>query len=61
MVLLLSLAHAGGNWGPMAYSAVEKRKNGDVFRKAIADGSDARARAPTSTFAMMGGDGVRWW
>jgi hypothetical protein len=41
----------------VAYSAVEARKNGDVFRKASADGSDARARAPTSAFAMMSGDG----
>jgi hypothetical protein len=35
------------------YSAVEKRKSGDVFRKAKADGSAARARAPSSIFAMM--------
>jgi hypothetical protein len=35
------------------YSAVEKTKSGDVFRKAKADGSAARARAPSSIFAMM--------
>ena len=37
----------------MAYSAVEKRKKGDVLRKARAEGSAARARAPTSVLTMM--------
>jgi hypothetical protein len=32
---------------------VEKRKKGDVLRKASAEGSAARARALTSVFAMM--------
>jgi hypothetical protein len=36
-----------------AYSAVEKRKKGDVLRKASAAGRAARARALTSVFAMM--------
>jgi hypothetical protein len=36
-----------------AYLAVEKRKNGDVLRKASAEGRAARARAPTSVFTMM--------
>jgi hypothetical protein len=39
-----------------AYSAEENRKKGDVSRKANADGSDARARAPKRVFAMA----VRW-
>jgi hypothetical protein len=38
------------------YSAVEKRRSGDVFRKAKVDGSAARARAPSSIFVMMLGD-----
>lgn len=33
---------------------MEKRKKGDVFRNAIAEGSAARARAPISDFAMIG-------
>lgn len=41
--------------GEGAYSAVEKRKKGDVLRKASAEGSAARARAATSVGAM-----VRW-
>jgi hypothetical protein len=32
---------------------VEKRKKGDVLRKARAEGSAARARAPTSVLTMM--------
>jgi hypothetical protein len=36
-----------------AYSAVEKRKKGEVLRKASAEGSAARARAPTNVFAMF--------
>jgi len=36
-----------------AYFAVEKRKKGDVLRKASAEGSAARARARTSVFTMM--------
>jgi hypothetical protein len=32
---------------------VEKRKNGEVLRKASAEGNAARARAPTNVFAMM--------
>jgi hypothetical protein len=35
-----------------AYSAVEKRKKGDVLLKARAEGSDARARAPIRVLAM---------
>ena len=44
---------------------MENRKKGEVSRKANADGSDARARAPKSVFAMAvrwdvgGGEGVR--
>jgi hypothetical protein len=37
-----------------AYSAVEKRKKGDVLLKARAEGSDARARAPIRVLAMGG-------
>jgi hypothetical protein len=36
-----------------AYSAVEKRKKGDVLRKASAEGRAASTRALTSVFAMM--------
>jgi hypothetical protein len=32
---------------------VENRKKGDVLRNASADGSAARARAPSSVFAML--------
>jgi hypothetical protein len=43
-----------GDW---AYSAVEKRNSGEVLRKASAEGSAARARAPTNDLAMVMGSG----
>ena len=36
-----------------AYSAVEKRKKGDVLRNASAEGRAARARAPARVLTMM--------
>lgn len=35
------------------YSAVEKRKKGEVLRKASAEGSAARARALTNVFTIL--------
>lgn len=35
------------------YSAVEKRKSGDVFRKAMAEGKAVSASTPSSILAMM--------
>ena len=35
------------------YEAVEKKRNGEVFRKAKADGRAARANAPSDVFTMM--------
>jgi hypothetical protein len=47
-----------GSWELAAYSAVEKRKKGEVLRKASAEGRAARARAPTRVLTMMmSGDG----
>jgi hypothetical protein len=43
-----------------AYSAVEKRKKGDVLRNARAEGSAARARVPTNELTMMGGGYGGW-
>jgi hypothetical protein len=53
MCKLRRLAWSGRASYRDAYSAVEKRANGDVLRKPSAEGSAARARAPTSVFAMM--------
>jgi len=39
---------------------VEKRKKGDVLRKARAEGNAARARAPTSDLTMMGARVGAW-
>jgi hypothetical protein len=49
--LAWSASKVWAGWG--AYLVVEKRNKGDVLRKARAEGSEAKARAPTSDFAMI--------
>ena len=51
--MVVSSTTSGWAGSSQTYSAVEKRKKGDVLRNASAEGSAARARAPTRVLAMV--------